>query len=538
MTTIRPGMDWPPPALDKVTSRVAECRVWWEGDPNKLDDFYSAQARTSITGRSRLRAAWDAFWGRERPNAAQADGKRLHAPIGAEIADLSAVSLFGRPPSIIAADSDRKRVQKLVDAKFNQPRFHASLYTAGSKSSALTGVYGRVVWDDAVQDGTWIEWVDPDRAIAEWARGRLKAVTFFTELESDDPRTVWRHLERYERGRIVHELYVGTPTNLGKAMPLADHEATEGITVELAADGASIVDLGVDELAVEYVPNKLPNPEWESDPQLEHFGSSDIGAPDLIPLYHQLDRTYSSLMRDVRVAQARVYASRDVLQNRGAGEGLYLPEDQEIFTTVGTAIGKEGSAESIFEFHQPAIRVLEHNQVGEMLLREVLRRTGYSPMSLGLSDEVSQTATEAAGKKEWTVLTTEGKARYFGTAIQHLTTVAMRIDRVKFPGLGVDLSEPLDVDWPPFAQESDLSRAQTVQSWSVAGAASTETKVRYLHQDWDETQIAAEVERIDSANTVADPFAGFGSDQPPFGGQTANNDGEDGSDDEQSDDSE
>ncbi|MDV2477203.1 hypothetical protein F8M49_21020 [Rhodococcus zopfii] len=417
---------------------------------------------------------------------------------------------------ILAADDELNTVQARVDTLFNIPRSHSGLYTAGEMSSALTGVFGRVVWDDQVQDGTWIEWIAPDRAIPEWSRGRLKSVAFFTELESDDPRDVWRHIERYERGRIVHELYKGTPHNLGSIQELAAHDATASLEVQLAGDGYSIVDLGVDDLAVEYVPNQLPNPEWDEDPQLCNFGASDVGAVDLVPLYHQIDRTYSSLMRDVRIAQARMFASSEVLQHRGAGQGLFLPEDQELFTQVGTGIGKEGGAESIFQFHQPAIRVLEHDQVGEMLLREVLRRTGYSPVSFGMSDEVAQTATEAAGKKESTVTTTEGKARYFGVAIQHLTTVALRIDRVKFPKLGVDLKEPLDVDWPPFAQESDLSRAQTVQAWSIASAASTRTKVRYLHQDWNEEQIDDEVELIDAANVVETP-AFFGSDNG-FGG--------------------
>jgi len=513
MTSIRANMAWPPPELGKVTARVAECRVWWGGDPAKLDDFYGAGGRTSPTGatlKRRAQDAWDAFWGRTQHNPSQS-GKRLHAPIGKDIAQLSATSLFSKPPVILAADDELDTVQARVDDLFNTPRFHSSLYTAGETSSALTGVFGRVVWDDQVQQGTWIEWVDPDHAIPEWSRGRLKSVTFFTELESDDPRDVWRHLERYERGRIVHELYKGTQHNLGTLQELGAHDATADISVELAGDGYSIVDLGVDELAVEYVPNQLPNPEWAEDPQLRNLGASDVGAVDLVPLYHQIDRTYSSLMRDVRVAQARMFASSEVLQHRGAGQGMFLPEDQELFTQVGTGIGKEGGAESIFQFHQPAIRVLEHDQVGEMLLREVLRRTGYSPVSFGMSDEVAQTATEAAGKKESTVTTTEGKARYFGVAIQHLTTVALRIDQKKFPHLGVELHEPLDLDWPPFAQESDLSRAQTVQAWSVASAASTRTKVRYLHPDWTETQIDEEVELIDAANTVEMP-AFFGSD--------------------------
>ncbi|MGX6513266.1 hypothetical protein [Rhodococcus sp. SJ-2] len=525
MTSIRPGQNWPPPELEKVTARVAECRVWWEGNPDKLEEFYGASARTSPSGvKARAQAAWNAWWGRQQSTASQ-PVRKLHAPIAADIAQLSAVSLFAKPPTIVAADTEGAAVQERADALFNIPRAHSALYTAAEKASALTGVYGRVVWDDSIQQGTWLEWISPDHAIPEWHRGRLRAVTFFTELDSDDDRVVWRHLERYEMGRIVHELYKGTPHNLGHLEPLEAHDATAGIAVELGSDGYSYVDLGVpDVLAVDYVPNKLPNPEWDNDPKLCNLGGSDIAA-DIIPMYHEIDRIYSSLMRDFRLSAMKVFASDSVLQHRGAGAGLHLPEDQEMFTQVGMGLNNDGM-ESIFQPYQPAIRVLEHDQGGEMLLREVLRRTGYSPVSFGMSDEVAQTATEAAGKKEWTVLTTEGKARYFGTALQHLTTAAMRIDAVKFPGLGVSPSEPLDIDWPPFAQESDLSRGQTVQAWSVAKAASTKTMVRYLHQDWDEQQVDDEVALIEEANVVETPSF-FGSDSGGFGGGQSTSDAND-----------
>ncbi|WP_068166490.1 phage portal protein [Rhodococcus phenolicus] len=515
MSSIRPGVAWPPPELAKVTARVDECRVWWEGNPEKLDTFYGATGRTSPSGQPQrgFRAAWDAFWGKNNTGTGEAP-RRLHAPIAADIAQLSAACLFSKPPTILAADDEADDVQVRVDDLYNVPRFHSGLYTAGEKASALTGVYGRVAWDDKIQQGTWIEWIAPDCAIPTWSRGRLRAVTFFTELESDDDRVVWRHLERYEMGRIVHELYKGTADNLGRLETLKAHEATEDIPVQLGSDGFSYVDLGIpDMLAVDYVPNKLPNPEWDNDPKLCNLGGSDI-APDIIPLYHQIDRVYSSLMRDVRLSAMKVFASASILQNRGPGSGLLLPEEQEMFTQLGQMMAKEGDMESIFQPYQPAMRVLEHDQAGEILVREVLRRTGYSPVSFGMSDEVAQTATEAVGKKEWTVITTEGKARYFGTAIQHLTTAALRIDKVKFPKLGVELHEPLDVDWPPFAQESDLSRAQTVQAWETGRSASTRTKVRYLHQDWTEEQIDDEVELIDEANMVETPPF-FGSDTAP-----------------------
>lgn len=531
MTRIRPGMEWPPKAIAPVIARVTEARVQWCGDPTRLEEYYSTNTSGAAAPRRGLRAAWQAFWGRQILPTQRAP-RRLHAPIPADIAALSATALFSKPPVILAPehptlmDGQERRIrddtlQAHIDRMFNSPRFHSDLYAAAETSSALGGVYGRVVRDRSIQDDPWIEWIAPDRAIPDWHRGRLRAVAFFTELDGDpDSLDVWRHLETYERGRIVHELYRGTTSKLGALHPLADHPDTAGIDVDLDTDGASVVHLDVDDLLVEYVPNKIPNPEWSESTYLQAMGASDCGAPDLVPLYHEIDHTYSALMRDVHLAKTRVFASQDVLRHSGPGTGLTLDEDQEIFTQVGTGIGKDGTAESIFEFHQPSIRVLEHDQVGEMLLREVLRRTGYSPVSFGMSDEVAQTATEATGKKESTVATTEGKARHFGVALQHLTTACLRL-------AGIDPREPLDLDWPPFAQESDLSRGQTVQAWSVAKAASTRTMVRYLHQDWDEDQVDAEVTLILEETSIPDPILSFGSDQPPLDTTTTDDDGDD-----------
>ncbi|MGN9844470.1 hypothetical protein ACTMTI_40720 [Nonomuraea sp. H19] len=51
-------------------------------------------------------------------------------------------------------------------------------------------------------------------------------------LHEDGDRQVWRHLERHERGRVFHGLYLRTPDRLGKLF--AD---TARIFVKRAAPG-------------------------------------------------------------------------------------------------------------------------------------------------------------------------------------------------------------------------------------------------------------------------------------------------------------
>ncbi|WP_027503240.1 hypothetical protein [Rhodococcus sp. UNC363MFTsu5.1] len=509
MSLPEPNTAWPPAELAKVQARTAESQVWWEGDPDKLNAYYGAERKASPSGVvGRTRAAYDAFWGRTQTPTAQAP-KRYHAPIAGVITKLSASELFNEPVTFVSADD-----QARADLIFNTPTFHSQLLEAGEQCSALSGSFQRVVWDDTIAENTWLDFVDADRAIPEFRWGRLVAVTFWSELDGSDDRDVWRHLERHESERVIHGLYKGTATSLGRSMDLAAHPATKGIKVVLGADGYSHVETGVKELTAAYVPNVTPNPEWRHEPKLKHLGRADIST-DLIPSYHELDRIYSSLIRDFRLGAGKVYASESVLQNLGPGNGATLPDGQEIFTRVGSSFNSEGDPTTLFQFFQPAIRVLEHDQGGNILLREVLRKTGYSPVSLGMSDEVAQTATEASGKKDLTVKTTTAKARHWGSALGPLSTTCLRVDAIKFPGKGKAPTEDLELEWPKFARESDEAKSRTVQGWANAGAASTRTKVAYLHEDWDETKVAEEVELIDKASDVPVPDFGFQPDGPP-----------------------
>ncbi len=505
---------WPPPELAAVTARVQESHVWWEGDPSKLSAFYgSEQGRTSPSGiKARTKAAVDAFWGRT-PTPAGQTPKRYHAPIAGVIAKLSATELFNEAVKFLDAGKD-KDVQAHIDRIFNIPRFHSALLEAGESCSALSGNFQRVVWDTEIADHAWIDFVDADRAVPEFRWGRLTAVTFWSELAGGDDREVWRHLERHEPGYIVHAVYKGTATSLGETMALTDHPATREIAVTGSDDRGSWVETGVPELTAGYVPNVTPNPEWRHDPKLRNLGRADIST-DLIPSFHELDRIYSGLMRDFRLGAGKVYASESVLTTGVFGKGSALSEDQEIFTRVGGGIGGD-DPKPLFEFYQPDIRVLEHDQGGQLILREVLRKTGYSPVSLGLSDEVVQTATEAIGKKDLTVKTTGAKSRHWGSALAPLSTTCLRVDAHLFGHPAP--TEELELEWPQFAREPDEAKARTVQAWEAARAASTRTKVGYLHPDWDDKKVQEEANLIDKANTLTVPdfSGGFGGDQPPL----------------------
>lgn len=524
---------WPPAPYEQVMAACAERQVWWEGDPDKLASFYSGSQGTvtrSPSVRARTKAAAAAFWGKnttvgERPT-------RVHAPIAADIARIAASTLFADPPQILAPAStteDDKTVrdqalQDAIDNLSNNPRTHAGYLEAAESASMLMGAYGRVVWDkNQFDDGPWIDWVDADRAIPEFVWDRLVAVTFWTELASDSPNVVYRHLQRYEKGREFHSLHQGTKDNLGRAVELTAHPATEQIAARegLTENG---FEIPTDYRHFMYAPNMGSNPAWRNDDNLRPLGRADLDTQTM-RLMDEADKVWSSWMRDLDLGKARVFISRQLLTNGRGGDGASFDVDQSIYAPVGDFINK-GELSSVMDAQQFEIRVEEHARTYEALLRLIIGRCGYSPLTFGLSDEVAQTATETDAKTRDTHTTRRAKILHW-SELDELHTAMLQINASVFGGPAV--TEKLELKWPA-SKESPRALAETVNLLSQAKAASTKTLVEMVHPDWDDEQVEAEVELIDDAATTDVPAfgGGFGGNEPtdpnaPVAGNTAPN---------------
>lgn len=494
---------WPPAPYEQVMAACAERQVWWEGDPDKLAEFYSGGSRTNHTT-NRFAAAWQAFWGKlqtegERPT-------RVHAPIAADIGRIAASTLFADPPQILASEAD-KALQDRIDAICNNSTTHAGLLAAAESASMLSGVFGRVVWDKAIADEPWIDWVDADRAIPEFKWGRLAAVTFWSELPTDDEHVVWRHLQRYTPGNVFHSVHRGTASNLGVTMSLADHESTRGLATRVGVDGET---LPTDRLLAQYIPNMGPNPEWRNHPVLKPLGRADLDV-QVMRLMDEADKTWSSWMRDLDLGKARVFISRQLLSNGRGGEGASFDVDQSIYSPIGDFINK-GELSSVIDAQQFAIRVDEHARTYEALLRLIIGRCGYSPLTFGLSDEVAQTATETDAKTRDTAMTRTTKTRLWAPLAPLMTTL-LEVDAKVFGGSRP--SDLVEVKWQP-SKESPRVVAETINLLSQATAVSTKTKVMMKWPDWDDKQVEDEVKAIDDAAKVDVPAfgGGFGGNEP------------------------
>ena len=213
--------------------------------------------------------------------------------------------------------------------------------------------------------------------------------------------------------------------------------------------------------------------------------------------------------------------SEHLLDVNSPGKGARFNTEQEVFEKIGSA---PTGIESTIEAHQFAIRVDDHLRAGEGFLRAILRRVGFSPYSFGLSDDTgaAMTATEVDSKKDASVATFKARSGVWRSVLAPFTRTLIEVDAAVF-GTGATVGQDLEVTWPPVSRESMLAKGQALQAIESARAMSTETKVRYLHPDWDDGQVEEEVKRIASEQSLTDPYS-LGADEPadpvPAGDET------------------
>ncbi|MFE0132400.1 phage portal protein [Streptomyces sp. NPDC059037] len=508
-----PTSDTPWPPTDTVVqAALADWDAWYSADPDRLENRYQgrgyretvdrpAQYRGGLVGKM---ARW--FWG--NPTSPGEKRTKLHVPLAGDIARTSSELLFSEPPKLLSEHTaTQARLDELMGTGL-QP----TLVEAGEVCAALGGAYLRVVWDEEVSDRPWIDTVAADRAIPEFAYGRLRAVTFWTVVEADDSRRVLRHLERHEKGRILHGLYEGSLTALGHPVPLTEHPSTAGLATEVDAEGG--IDTGApDHLTAAYVPNVRPARAWRHIPTASYWGQSDYQGIE--GLMDALDETYSSWMRDVQNGKGRIVVPQTMLDSLGPGQGAAWDEERRIYTGLNM-LTRPGDPDplTVVQFE---IRVQEHRDTCAELVEQAVRQAGYSASTFGESgDGAAVTATEIRARERRSMSTRGRKALYWGPGIGDIATALLAVEagpRFRVPGLDL---EPPKVEFQDSISEGSTELATTAELLRRADAASDETLVQLVHPDWDESQVKAEVDRLSKSREVADPFLTGAED--PLGG--------------------
>ena len=481
---------WPPAELGEVTDQLAEWSAWYSGDADELTARYGGAPGYSIGPRTKRRGVGRWFWG-QQPAVGQPRAK-LHVPIAADIASGSADLLFAEEVRLNTPDATSVQRERL-DEVLDRNRWSAWLPEGADVASGLGGVYWRVTWDATVADEALLTWVHADAAVPEFRYGRLTAVTFWREVDRTG-QVVLRHLERHERGAVLHGLYEGSPTKLGRVVPLTDHPSTEDLRVNAEA----AIPTQYDDLTAGYVPNMLPNRGWRNDPVGCHLGRSDFDGVE--PFMDALDEAYTSWLRDIRLGKARIDVPDYMLENLGAGMGARFDLDQELFSglNIPPSDAERGIGLTVTQF---AIRHEEHAATCNAWTQTIVRSAGYSPATFGMSDDVAATATEVNARERRSLTTREKKTRYWDPELRKIIRALTAVDTAQFAGTGV---VDADVEFTAGAQPTALELAQTGLALRSAQAVLTLTLVKLQHPDWDETAVLEESARIMRENNLGD----------------------------------
>lgn len=492
---------WPPTSQNNIQTAYQQADAWYTGDEETLTNQYAYGQNTRSLGLFGQVKRF--FWGTPTPADSLQRPVKLHVPLPAEISRMSADQLFAEMPTIHLGDMDgdsddtgittRSEGDELAETLTGllDDTTHAELLKAAEYASAFGGVYLRVMWDMTVDDKPFINTVSPDNALPTFGLGgRLQSVIFWSQLPPiDGLRFTYTLLEEYTPGRIEYALYQSASSHtLGIRIPLATHPATQGLQV----DGASGIDTGSPFTLAVYVPN-MPARRLRRDPMAMHLGRSDYEGAD--GLFDALDEAYTSWMRDIRLAKARVFANRSMLQQGKPGQGASFDTDREIFTPLDAAPGSTLNQGKLLETYQPDIRWEAHQQTCRDLLERAYSACGYSSSTFGDASDVAMTATEVQAREKLTMLTRGSKILYWRPQLRRLYAALLDVNTFVFHGPSRGDAIP-DVEFPPAATDAPNTVAQTLSLLNTAEATSVRVRVQMLHPDWTDREIDSEVLQI------------------------------------------
>jgi len=511
MTLPTTNIPWPPSAYDPVGHQLKLWSAWFSGDHDQLSWAYFNLGANSPLGRSFFRSTGEAqipqprpgqfrggllgaitrmFWGQPIPPGEKRT--KIHVPIAGDLSSMSADLLFAKRPTFTdPGDPDGTGANQLwFDDRFDDD-LHATLLESAEVCSALGGVYLRVAYDTSISDCAWLEPVHPDAAVPEFSHGKLTSVTFWRVI-ADNGTDVVRQLEKHvpADNSIFHGVYVGTQTDLGMPAPLTDFPETAPLA-PLLVDGQAIVfpDLPGDASTVSYIPNMRPNRIWRDIPVATSLGRSDYCGVE--SLMDALDETYSSWMRDIRLAKSRLIVPPSYLDNIGPGRGAVMEPDREVFVPLNMLAG--GQAEQITA-NQFAIRFQEHQATCQELITQIIERAGFAQASFGEAATTAMTATEVENRERRTLLLRAKKLNYWRPGLAGAIYGQMAVEEQVF-GRGLTPVRP-DVTFPDAILPSLQELATTAVALENAHAASIETLVTLVHPDWTVDQVDEEVAAI------------------------------------------
>ena len=432
------------------------------------------------------------FWNR--------NGKcRIHVPIAADIAATSADLLFSEAPRFTCYDEktedDCDKHQKRLEELITLNNVHSLLNEAAESCAVLGDVYLKLNWRNDL-DHPILTITQGDAAWPEYALGQLRCIHFFSVLRDatiTGGSTVIRVYERYERGKISMAVFQGNGDSLG-------NQAASKMVTDLGFKPE--ISTPVQDMLAVHVPNIRPN---RLDRSSAH-GRSDFDG--LRGMMDSLDETYSSWMRDVRLAKARLIVPAEYLRRKPLDmfkDNSYTYEfDEDVETLVALDIDPEHAGGNPITPSQFKIRSVEHAATAADLIRNIVSQAGYAPQTFGLNIEgLAQSGTALHIREKKSYNTRGKKAAYWRAGLEKIMTAMIHLDAAIYPRAGSDAEHDVKVHFADNMSNDISTTSAALNMLNSAMAASTEVKVAMLHPDWSKKQVKEETLMIMKENGIA-----------------------------------
>ncbi|MFB7278059.1 capsid protein [Streptomyces hydrogenans] len=491
-----------PPVSPVIASDLDDWSAWYAASPDRLTYRYRNRRRTGRQyGQPEPRpsqyrggivgavARW--FWG--EPVAVGEKRSNLHLPLARDLARTSADLLFSEPPTLV---TENTATMQRLENMLHKEDLLRTLIAQAEMTAALGGGYLRAMWDREMSPTPWATVVRADGAAPRFYGGRLRQVTFWKVIAVDGQKVV-RHLEQHEPNRILHGVYEGTEDNLGSPIDLGAYPDTQGLQ--------PVIDLPQlkGRLACVYVPNSMTAPDWHDVPGAVGLGTSDYqGAETFLSA---IDETYTSWMRDVRLAKSRIIVPAGYLQSTGVGEGVSWA-DREVYAPMNIPPTEQGQGITLNQF---AIRHAEHRATIEDLVSRCIRNAGYDGGTFGESEGGLRTATEVKADTARSMSTRARKSELeAGPLAEFVETLLILENSDLFPDApDVEVERP-EVRFADSIQDDVKTLAESADLLRRAEAASTESLVALVNPGMPLEEQKKEVARVkaESGRDVADPM--------------------------------
>ena len=510
------GGHWPPLAVSDAYDAYRDWDAWYGGDPDQLREVYATRRPTQPKVRPSQMSGglvgtlsrW--LWGNPTTAGQRDSDLRLHVPLPADLTSTAANLLFSESPRITSEDNPaaEERFEQLLENGFVTYLLHAA-----EAASALGDIYLRPVVDREISPDEVIPTaVHADSAIPMFRWGRLAEVTFWSVL-AEEGQIVWRLLEHHSPGLIEYGLFKGGPFELGEREHFSEFPGLEDILGPDIITAEGLQETGLETLDVIHIPNSGPQRRWRTHPTLKYFGRSDIDGNE--QLFDRIDEAWTSWMRDIRLAKARLTVPAVMLDNHGPGQGATFDADREIYSAIN-ALPHDLSGNAITA-SQFEIRGQEHSATIEALTEAAMRHAGLASQTLGEEKDAGVvTATEVQSRERLSFITRGNRIQSWRPRLAQFIELMMQIEYLN----NMSTIEPVapTIEFDDSVSEAPEVMARTIELLHRAEAISTETAIRMVHPDWDDPAVTTEVDRIsdERGQNVEDPdlFTGNGFTDP------------------------